>query len=474
MYKFALLTILLTVSITIQGQHWGLFNTGTLYDSFENPAQKAFIADTSKRIAFNFLIPTGGLSVAGRGPADNTIRQLFYSGPLDTKGLDNNSTQYNRIFADQNIYLGMLRIFKTVKYNREFGLSWQVKTEGDYAITNQTFTTFQNPLVEDKTYYKNTLNDYGKAQSYHQFSLTYREDYNKRLAFGAKLSYLSGMLFSKLSISQSELAIDQDAQVFNASLKGYYLTNFLYNNFSKRSLIPHIQNPGLALSAGFNYRTLSGLYILGNIKDLGFIMWRKTPYKYTIDEQISIDASSPKDIDKQLTESLKDDVLKDPTNERFTSSINGKAQILLSKTYDRYQPNLILSKNLFNQYGNAVLVNNYNYRAWKFSLTSGYDFRGIFELGGQIMYKKPNVEFFLGSDRLFKTIALSNGISAMQADLADRRQNDIPKGKGYTGASAYLGFALKFGKVLYHWQNSSEIPGVEPAFSKKPKKSGKL
>jgi len=466
MYRFLFLVLFFLITNGTYAQHWALFNTGTLYDAFENPSQKTFKADSSRRIATNLFIPNGGISYAGNGPAEKTIRQLFYLGPLDTKELDNNNTAYNRLFVDQNVYLGMLRVFKTAQFNREFGLSWQVKTEGDFSITNQTFSLFYNPTLGDGTYFKNTLNDYGKAQSYHQLSLSYRENYNKRLAFGAKLSYLSGIVYSKLSISQSELHIEKESKTFQANFNGYYQTNFLYDNFRKRLLIPFIDNPGLALTAGFNYRTLRGLYIMGNIKDLGFIIWRRTPYKYTINQSINVNASNQNQIDNQLEKQIGDNLLKSPTHDRFTSSINGKAQLLFSKTYNNFQPNLILSKNIFNTAGNVVLVNNYNYKAWKFSLTTGYDLRKIVEVGAQVLYKKPNAEFFLGSDRLFKSLALSRGISAMQADLADRRQNETPAGKGYTGASAYLGFAFNLGKILYRWQNTSDIPGTDPRFNR--------
>jgi len=465
MYKQAYLVIFMLMVTTAKAQRWALSNTGTLYDAFENPSQKTFQPDSSRRFAFNFLIPTGGFSYAGRGPAEKTIRQLFYLGPLDTRELDNNNLKYNRLFGEGNLYIGMLRYFKSVQYNREWGLSWQIKSEGDYSVTNQTFSLFYNPTIGDKTYFNNNLNDFGKGQAYHQLSISYRENYSRWLAFGAKLSYLSGMVYSNLDIKNSELAIDKETETFAAYFKGRYRTNFLAGNLSEKSsivklLAPFIYNPGLAITASFNYRTRRGLYILGNLKDIGFIYWRRTPYNYQIDGSIDVDADDYQTIDNQVKDYVARDILKDPTNEKFTSSTNGKAEVLLSKTYGNFQPNFIVSKSVFNDNGNIVLVNNYNIKSFKASLITGYDLRKIVEIGGQLMYKRPNVEIYLGSDRLFKTLMIGKGVSAMQADLQDRRQDETPSGSGYTGASAYFGFAMKFGKILYRWQNESYTPGV--------------
>ena len=470
MHKRVLFLALFVLPFLVKAQHWALYNTGTLYDSFENPSQKTFTPDSSRRIAFNCFIPNGGMSYAGRGPAEATIRQLFYLGPLDPKGLDNNDLTYNKLFADGNIYVAMLRVFKSIEYNREWGLSWQVKAEGDLAITNQTFTTFHNPTITEDINFNDNLNNFGKGQLYHQLSFTYRENYNRRLAFGGKISYLSGIGYSKLKIDHSRVNVNSETETFDVYFKGSYQSNFLHNNFSKRLLIPFFDNPGMAVSASFNYKTLRGLNIMGTIKDLGFILWRRTPYRYEIDGEATVDASEQKTIANQLQHYIERDILQDPVTEKFSSSTNGKAELLFSKIYGSFQPNLILSKSLIAKTGNVVLVNNYNYKWFKASLTTGYDFRKVIDIGGQLMYKTPNVEFFLGSDRLFKSLMIVKGVSSMQADLADKKQNETPPGSGYSGASAYLGFSLKFGKILYRWQNTSSVPGLKMPKMKKPKK----
>ncbi|MNE38622.1 hypothetical protein D3C80_1325270 [compost metagenome] len=86
------------------------------------------------------------------------------------------------------------------------GFAWQVRTDAHVNYTNETlailddYRRFQPYENEDFT---NAFNNKGYAQSYHQFSFTYRENYNKRLAFGAKISLLSGITYNKLNIVES-------------------------------------------------------------------------------------------------------------------------------------------------------------------------------------------------------------------------------------------------------------------------------
>ena len=85
-----------------------------------------------------------------------------------------------------------------------------------------------------------------------------------------------------------------------------------------------------------------------------------------------------------------------------------------------------------------------------------YNTNGFLQLGGQLMIKSPNVEFYMGSDHLIKSLEI----------LKSYNKNEIIYPNGYTGVSFYMGFALKFGKILEHPLNATQIPG----FIKDPKK----
>ncbi len=64
--------------------------------------------------------------------------------------------------------------------------------------------------------------------------------------------------------------------------------------------------------------------------------------------------------------------------------------------------------------------------------------------------KSPNTEFFLGSDQLFKTMDTQKSLI----------NSDETVGNGYSGASFYLGFSLKFGRIMSRPQNDNYIPGI--------------
>jgi hypothetical protein len=55
--KKLLLLLLIIAPYKIFAQRFSQYHTNTLYDSFENPAQRAFIPDSSKKYAFNLFIP---------------------------------------------------------------------------------------------------------------------------------------------------------------------------------------------------------------------------------------------------------------------------------------------------------------------------------------------------------------------------------------------------------------------------------
>lgn len=68
--RYLILSLFLILSTQIKAQQYGLFNTKTLFDAFENPAQKAFVLDSSRQYASNFLLPYFGLNAANKGASN--------------------------------------------------------------------------------------------------------------------------------------------------------------------------------------------------------------------------------------------------------------------------------------------------------------------------------------------------------------------------------------------------------------------
>ncbi|MBC7912933.1 MAG: hypothetical protein H7Y07_02320, partial [Pyrinomonadaceae bacterium] len=270
---------LLVIFIFIQwcglcyAQQYALYNTRTLFDAFENPSQKAFIPDSSKKYAFNFFVPNLSFSSEFKGnmPAQTTLKKILFKRIFDASNLINTSGM-NNFYADQNTYLVMLRIFGNVYLNSEKGFAWQIKTDIRGTVSNETLAILHNSnLFTSGTPYEDVLNNSLNGISYHQFSFSYRENYSKRLGLGIKLSYLSGIGYSSLSMDKSEVLVDQLNNTYDVSLKGKYRTNILLNDPGDKIIQPGIKNPGLAIGISANYKLHRGWYLLGNLKDLGFI-----------------------------------------------------------------------------------------------------------------------------------------------------------------------------------------------------------
>jgi len=341
---FALLSLLLFNKV--DAQQYSLYNTRTLFDSFENPSQKAFQPDTSRQFAFNFFIPTFGFNTAFGGPAKNTVKSFIFGDSISSAGLTLGEHKTSRAFANMNIYIFMFRFYKSIKSNKELGLSWQVRSDNQLTVTNESFAIFDNFNLFDQNQLSNTFNNKGYSQTYHQISLTYRKDYDRQLGVGMKLSYLSGIAYNDLKINSTTLSIDTAADYFDIYLKGRVRTNFLYDDtIGRKFFVPAFKNPGLGFSASVNYSFRKGWYVIANLKDIGFIKWSNKSYNYALDRDIAINNASSSDADTRLQDEL--NIYSAYSQKGFITPINGKAELLINKNLGFYQPNLLLSKNLF-------------------------------------------------------------------------------------------------------------------------------
>jgi hypothetical protein len=143
MRKYLIVFAFQFLSILSYGQ-FSLYNTRTLFDTFENPSQKAFYADSSRKIAFNFFIPTISFNGTITGPAQTPIKQLIYTGKSEPGSFALGQGESNQLTLSENSYVFMLRIFKAVKFHREMGFAWQIRSDTYADITNETLAIFQN------------------------------------------------------------------------------------------------------------------------------------------------------------------------------------------------------------------------------------------------------------------------------------------------------------------------------------------
>lgn len=451
--KGSIFLLILLASVNLAyAQQFALYNSRTLFDSFENPSQKAYQIDTSKRFAFNFFIPTITVNGSFSGPAESAFKSLIYDGVFNGRDLTLGGNRRNTLSFSSNNYIAMLRMLKAVKNNQEMGISWQIRNDGRVEVTNETFAIFDDYRLFNSSSIQDLLNDDGYNQTYHQFSFTYRRDQTRRLSLGAKFSLLSGISYTSLQVQKSDINIDETANIIDVSLSGRLRSSFKFDAFEKRMAYPNFKNPGLSFTAGAGYKLRDGWFVLGNLKDIGFIKWSKDAYEYNFDTgRIIIDNASNSSSDNRLADSLDSRISNSSINRSYISSINGKAEVLVNKDFGNYQPNLIFSKSIYYKGGDIALVNNYHYRNYVFTASADYNTNRFLQIGGQFMIKTPNVEFYMGSDQLFKSFEL----------LKNFNSGSPPYSSGYTGASFYLGFGLKFGTILEHQANATQMPGFQ-------------
>ncbi|MFC3563053.1 DUF5723 family protein [Pedobacter jamesrossensis] len=450
MKKILLVVILLASFQNLFSQQYALFGTKTMFDAFENPSQKSFTLDSSRRFSSNFFLPYFGVNGANTGSAESAIRRLIVDGANDTRTLPINTGEINHFYANSNVYVLTLRIFQSYKYQKEMGFAWQVRTDSQVDYTNESLAIFDSySRFPKNTNLPDIFNTKGYQQSYHQFSFTYRENYNKRLAFGVKASLLSGIVYNDLNISDSHLYIDPENNILDIGLTGTYSSNFNdKNKISRNTVIPTFKNPGVSVGFSTNYTTKKGLFLMANVKDLGFIWWRNNTNKTTVNMTTPnfIDLSSSQ---SNINKEIKDIFESSEQPKKFTALTNAKADVYLSKSYGFYKPALAISKNLFYKGGDIALINTFKYNDLSASVTPLYNLNNVFMVGLQGKYQTPNFEIFMGTDNLISSASTANSIL----------RNDAT-GTGSVGASFYMGVGIKFGNIVNHPQFSDVMPGI--------------
>lgn len=448
--KKLLLALLALASFGVaNAQQYALFGTKTMFDAFENPSQKSFTLDSSRRFSSNFFLPYFGTNAINKGDSKFAIRKLTQEGIFDTRSLPIGTGEVNHFFENSNIYVAAFRLFKSYKYQKEMGFSWQIRSDAHIDYTNETLAIFDSfERFNSNQQYTGIFDTKGYEQSYHQFSFTYRENWNKRLAFGLKASILSGILYNKLNIADSYLYINPESDALLIGLNGTYSSNFSdFDEVNKKNFFPNFKNPGLSLSFGTNYTTKKGLFLMANIKDLGFIWWRSNTQRTTVDQSKVIENLEDQ---SNTNQEIKDIFLLSEQSKKFLAPTNAKLDVYLSKRYGFYKPGLAVSKNLFYKGGDIAFVNTFIANDFSGSITPLYNLNGVFMVGLQAKYQTPNFELFMGTDNLVATSFQTMGMI----------KNDATVGSGPNGASFYMGVGIKFGNVVNHPQFADVIPGI--------------
>ncbi|RYU91462.1 hypothetical protein EWM62_05855 [Mucilaginibacter terrigena] len=467
MKNFLLAICFLFISVETFGQQFSQYNTGTLYDSFENPARAAFIPDTTYKIAFNFFIPNFNSNLYLTGNGQVPLKSRAFDGKYLNTGLTIEQGRFSRANLNANVYTIMFKVFTSLDGNSEVGFSTQTRAEGRGLFTDESLLLLNGSDDFKKDDYSNILNNSYTFQTYHQISASYREKISKNFAFGVKLSALLGIQYQKLDITQSHIQFDRANDAADITLQGQYRINYTSGEFNKRDIIPSLRNPGAAISIGTAFKTRDNFNIQFNVKDLGFIHWSKRSIVSDFNTTRTVPDINTYRREDNLYATTYTIIRSGDAAKSFITPTNGKLEISANKSYwfdydkrFKYSPTVILQKEVFYDGYTAALVNPVQYNNFVGTLSASYNNYGIFSAGLQFMVKAPNAEFYIGSDRLMQSVSL--------AGAAGRSDSQINKNTSFTGADFFLGFSLKFGQLIEHPMNSSHIPlGDRPGFLKR-------
>lgn len=460
MKKSFLLLCFLLFAIKIFGQQFSQYNTGTLYDSFENPSQRSFIPDSSRQLASNFFIPNFGANLYVTGNAQNALINRLFAGYYNTADLNVGTGKYSTVRGTANNYWAMLKIFTSLNGNQEIGFSASTRAEASGHLTDESVAIFNGYLNFPKDSYTNVLNSRYDYQVYHQFSFSYREQVTPRFALGVKLSALLGLTYSKVDIQQSQVNFDRQNDSARINLQGVSRESERLKGFS-------FKNPGVAISIGAGTITRDGFRLQFNLKDLGVIHWGGDAYSGMFARDTTLGGVSTTKRETNLFNAVTDIISSNKKPGGFYSKTNAIAEISVNRNYwldynrhFKFSPTFVASKELYYDGITGALVTPVSYNNYTATFTTSYNTIGLFNFGGQVMYKTPNAEVYLGTERLVQT-----GRSIL---TAARNGNDHTQAAGtirqYSGADIFLGVSFKFGNVIEHPMNASVIPDGEKGF----------
>jgi hypothetical protein len=468
MKKYLLIFCLLLGSSKLFAQQFAQYNTGTLYDSFENPAVRSFIPDTSKMFASNFFFPTFNANISLTGDAQVTLKSrlathMYMNSGLQIGGLSGgtgegpNQSQVigstghlNYIDGNTNAYIATFKMFASLDGNQEVGFFLEGNATVRGNLTDESIALLNGSASFPGNNYSNVFNSNYHYQAYYQFGATYREQVTKRLAIGFKAALVSGVTDENVNIKTSSINFDKTTDTALLRLSGT-------NRKAGASTLP-LSNPGAEISIGTDYKFHDGFSLQVNLKNFGFIHWNKHAEVYDFSDYDGVEGLAGSDPEKNVLHSYDHIITENnKTEESYNTLINGSFDIAVSKwtwidderTF-KYSPSLILSKDIAYSDFTAGLVNPVYYKNYSLSVITSYNNQKLFNLGLQFMYKSDNCEFFIGSQ------SLPQSVNFLMAET--KSQTAINSSGAFSGGDIMIGFSYKFGALIEHPMNASHIP----------------
>ena len=468
MKKVFFFSFLFFLSVKVFSQQFSQYNTGTLYDSFENPSQRSFIPDSSRQYAFNFFLPSINANLRFNGDAQTALKTRIFADAYDASAIPVGAGRYNYLQANTSAYLFMFKMFTNLEGSRELGFFVKTTAEARGKFSNESLAIFNGFNKFPNNSYTDIFNNRFYYQAYHQIGMTFREQVTPKLAIGVKMGFLSGIDYQKFSFSQSRIDFDRPNNLALLSLSGiaYRAGGDGRNNIIQKTGFD-FRNPGVAISIGTSYKTDDAYKLQFNIKDLGFIHWNNSQSQVSYFDNssapIPITANTAKE--KSVSDAVGYIISSQGQATRgFYFPVNGIVEASVNKDYWlnynqtlKFSPTVIVAKEIFYPGFTGALVAPIQYDKYVFTLTPSYNDLKLLSIGGQFMIKTPDTDFYIGSDALYQTINFTKELI--------QSGNYTPSKPGrFTGANFFIGLTLKFGNMIEHPMNASYIPMGEKGF----------
>lgn len=444
------LSFLLFAHLAVKAQETSLIHSKTVFDSFENPVNTAFVPEVSNKYAISFLLSSFSAQLRFKGDIEPSLKAFIFNrdsikgGPLLRKN------SQNELRGNINYYLAMFKLFKSIDYQREIGASIQFRNIGDAFVPNSTFA-FLDSYKNFNSPYADVFNSKAINQSFWQFGITYRENYNDKLAFGAKLSFLSGTTYHQINIKES--AISPLSKGYEAYFNGSYQSNLGTDSVKIKNLLPNLRNPGLAITLGSSYAFKNGIYVTAHLKDLGFIRWNKNAISSTFSDTLTptkIDVLIPNgNIRTELNKMIANGAILG----KFNSLLPAHLQIAASREFGFYKPVFVATQYFDGRSTELALVNNLRTGVFNFALNAHYEKPDGLQFGGLVMLQSLTTEMYLGSEKLLPSYYFTKGFISKDGNI----------GRSPTQMNIFMGLNIKFGRKVQSDGMADFIDGLNDA-----------
>ncbi|WP_304066049.1 DUF5723 family protein [Pedobacter glucosidilyticus] len=421
--------------LAAKAQETSLIHSKTVFDSFENPVNTAFTPELSSKYAVSFLFPSFGAQLRFKGDIETSLKSYIFNRDSIKGGPLLAANNQNQLSGDINAYLAMFKLFKSLTYQREIGASIQFRNIGQTQLPNALFAfldsyeNFNDPFPG--VFNSNTLN-----QSFWQFGLTYRENYNKKLAFGAKLSFLSGTTYHKINIQESAITPLDDG--YEAYFNGTYRSNLGADTIKIKNLLPNFKNPGLALTLGSSYTFKNGIYVTAHLKDLGFIRWHKNAVYSTFSDTLVPTKIKEIKPNGNIRTELSEMIVRNASLEKFNSFLPAHIQIAASRNFGFYKSVFVATQYIDGRSTQLALLNNFKKGAFNIAINTTYEKPDGLQIGGLLMLQSISTEFYLGSEKLLPSYYFTKGLISKDGNI----------GKSPTQMNVFMGLNIKFGRKV--------------------------